>query len=182
MNRLLIVLPLAALLLGGCGKDDPTDGLPPATQVGANTGGCLLDGSRFVAKGTAGSLLSNPIAALSGGFQNNDKYSVMLRGETPRGIAYVGLFVRAQAVGTYPLNQKTSIAGGTQNSLDCGWVSFSDSNELYLTDPRHTGRLTITLANQNAGISAGTFEFTAVSDQDSTKTIAVTHGRFDLKQ
>nr|WP_315258202.1 hypothetical protein [uncultured Flavobacterium sp.] len=51
MKNLLLLLTIA-LTLSCCDKDDdkpknPIDQLPPATQIGANTFGCLLDGEVF---------------------------------------------------------------------------------------------------------------------------------------
>jgi len=53
-NLLFLFTTLLALI--SCSKDDnkptnPTDQLPPATQIGANTAGCLLDGKAFLPKG-----------------------------------------------------------------------------------------------------------------------------------
>ena len=59
MNRLLrVALPLA-LLLGQCQKKEaaparPEDLLPPATQTGANTFGCLLNGQPWTPRGSNG--------------------------------------------------------------------------------------------------------------------------------
>ena len=46
-------LPLLAALLGlsQCTKDDPEAGLPSATQTGANTFGCLVNGQVWTPKG-----------------------------------------------------------------------------------------------------------------------------------
>ena len=52
MKNMIIIL-LTAFILFSCDKDDnpqpvqPVDQLPPATQIGANTFGCLLDGIVF---------------------------------------------------------------------------------------------------------------------------------------
>ena len=51
----LFVLPILFVLLS-CNKDDdrptdPVDLLPPATQVGANKVGCLVNGEAFLPKG-----------------------------------------------------------------------------------------------------------------------------------
>ena len=50
-------LPLLAALLGlgQCTKDDPEASLPPATQTGANTFGCLVNGQVWTPKGNNGS-------------------------------------------------------------------------------------------------------------------------------
>jgi hypothetical protein len=64
MKNLLLLL--LALTLSCCSKDDnkpvnPLDQLPPATQTGANTAGCLVDGKAFLSKGyiPSGNLVCN---------------------------------------------------------------------------------------------------------------------------
>jgi hypothetical protein len=59
----LLFLFATLLTLFSCSKDDnksqkPIDQLPPATQVGANTAGCLVNGEAFLPKGTS---LGGPI-------------------------------------------------------------------------------------------------------------------------
>jgi hypothetical protein len=54
--RKLLLFFLTTLALISCDKDDdaptnPVDRLPPATQTGANTFGCLLDGETFIPSG-----------------------------------------------------------------------------------------------------------------------------------
>ncbi len=52
-TKLLTLLLITALF--ACKKDDddqtPIEQLPPATQVGANTAGCLVNGVAFLPKG-----------------------------------------------------------------------------------------------------------------------------------
>nr|WP_315252868.1 hypothetical protein [uncultured Flavobacterium sp.] len=66
MKKLLLLL--VTLSLSCCSKDDnkptnPIDQLPPATQTGANTAGCLVDGKAFLPKGYSpiGNLVCNYI-------------------------------------------------------------------------------------------------------------------------
>ncbi|MBQ0767738.1 MAG: hypothetical protein KBT58_00490, partial [Bizionia sp.] len=53
MKNLLLAFALL-LIVSNCNKNDddqptnPIDQLPPATQTGANTFGCLLDGEPFL--------------------------------------------------------------------------------------------------------------------------------------
>jgi len=64
MKKYILLLFLPALLsLSCCKKDDdqpvdPVNQLPPATQTGANTAGCLVNGEPFTPKGyiTGGNL------------------------------------------------------------------------------------------------------------------------------
>ena len=57
MRLLLLLLTSSLFLAAACTKADddtpttPLDELPPATQVGANTFGCLIDGVPFVNQG-----------------------------------------------------------------------------------------------------------------------------------
>lgn len=81
MKQLLPFALATALALPACKKDAPEASLPPATQVGANTGGCLINGQPFIAAEYGGGLLSNPVPALQGGFAFDSVYYVTLNGE-----------------------------------------------------------------------------------------------------
>lgn len=180
---LLLSLTLAA---SSCSKDAPDAGLPPATQSGANTAGCLIDGERFVATGYGGSLLFNPIPALSGGFSFDSVYLVQFAGKYKGENAFVMLFLRNDSPGLHLLNKRTQYypQGDPLRLLDHATFRMAESTtgEVYITDSQHTGQVTLSLANLTTGIGAGTFEFTAASQVDPTKTVTVTSGRFDRKQ
>jgi len=107
MKTRLIPLCLLLLVLAACKKDGPEAGLPAATQTGANTGGCLVNGERFVATGWGGSLLSNPTPALFGGFSFDSLYTVQLNGQLNQKNTTVSLFFRSQKTGTYLFNKNT---------------------------------------------------------------------------
>ncbi len=178
-----LVCPMIMIGAVSCGKVDPEDALPAATQFGAATGGCLIDNYPFVATGVKASLLSNAIPALAGGFYHDSLYYLVLRGQTDKGLAHIYLFLRSNKAGTYSLNEPTFFGGGPQRSFNGALCSFDEPPyESYSTGARHTGQVTLTYASKALGISAGTFAFTAVSGLDSTKTITVTSGRFDNKE
>ncbi|UOQ98208.1 DUF6252 family protein [Hymenobacter sp. 5317J-9] len=185
MNKLFSSLLLVALLAAGCKKDDPEAGLPPATHEGKNTGGCLINGERFVAAEYGGSLLSNPTPALSGGFAFGSVYYVSLNGQYKGQRATILLFLRTRVAGIYQLNQNTQYYPQGDPLIILSHATFTISGsggEVYVTDAQHTGQVTLTRMDKPADISAGTFEFTAVSTFDPTKTITITSGRFDRKQ
>jgi hypothetical protein len=83
--------------------------------------------------------------------------------------------------GTYLLNQDTQYypRGTPAYVLDHATYTLASSQEVYVTNARHTGQVVLTAANVAQGLSAGTFDFTAVSTRDSTRTITITSGRFD---
>ena len=182
--HLYLALAAAVALAASCKKDDPEAGLPPATQAGKNTGGCLINGERFVATGWGGSLLSNPTPPLFGGFSFDSIYTVDLNGQLNGRNTTVSLFFRSQKVGTYLLNKKTGYYPQTsaRYALNHAVLYFDNAAELYGTDVQHTGKVVLAFANVQTGISAGTFEFTAASTFDPSKTITVTSGRFDRQQ
>lgn len=77
-------------------------------QEGQNTAGCLVNGERFVAAESGGSLLSNPTPALRGGFAFDSGYYVSLHGTNQSRRASVMLFLRTRVAGTYLLNRTTA--------------------------------------------------------------------------
>ena len=180
------IYPLVILLaLAACKKDAPDAGLPPATQVGANTGGCLINGERFVAVQQGGSLFSNPIPALNGGFAFDSVYYVTLSGIYQGQRATVMLFLRTRVVGTYQLNHTTQYdpQGDPLHVFSHATFSTTGSGgEMYGTSAQHTGQVILTRADVRNGIAAGTFEFTAASTFDPSKTVTITNGRFDRQQ
>ena len=178
------IYPLGLLLAlaTSCQKDAPDAGLPPATQVGANTGGCLINGERFVATGY-GSGLSR-IPAFYGGFFEDSLYYIEMSGIIREQKVMIALFIRSDRPNVYSLNQNTQILyrAGLRNTLAYAAYQLSDTGEIYITSTSNTGKLDLTHASKNTGISAGTFEFTAASTFDPSKTITITNGRFDRKQ
>lgn len=136
-----------------------------------------------MAVGVKASLLSKAIPALAGGFYKDSLYYLVLRGQTNRGLAHIYLFVRANRVGIYKLNEPTFFRGGPQRPFNGALCSFDEfPYESYSTDTRHTDQITLTYVSKALGISSGTFAFTAVSGLDSTKIITVASGRFGNKQ
>lgn len=174
----------AVLLMASCKKDDPEAGLPPASQEGRNTGGCLVNGERFVATGWGGDLLSNPTPPLFGGFSFDSIYTVDLNGQLNSRNTTVSLFFRSQKVGTYFFNKNTLPypQASALYALNHAVLHSDTPGETYITDALHTGKIVLTYASIQRGISAGTFEFTAGSQSDPSKTITVTKGRFDRQQ
>ena len=61
-------------------------------------------------------------------------------------------------------------------------VSSAAVGETYVTNSQSNGQVNFNYADYGRGISAGTFEFTAASTLDRTKTVTITSGRFDRKQ
>ena len=64
-NSLIFIFCL--LLFNNCKKNEQ-DALPPATQNGANTFGCLVNGKPWVSTGKPASLFNSGTKAIEGGY------------------------------------------------------------------------------------------------------------------
>ena len=165
-----LLLLVALLSLTQCKKSDPTpeSQLPAATQTGANTFGCLLNGQPWQPFGTGNySIYYDPLyrhgtinisATRPDGA--NDYQTITLGSDS------------LKSVGQYPLTiLKHQEALFIDTKTGCRFLSG---------DPHYRkGTLTITRLDTQAGIIAGTFEFTLA--KAGCDTIKVTQGRFDKK-
>lgn len=173
MKKIFLLL-LTSFAISCCNKDnDPQpvselDKLPPATQTGANTFGCLLDGVAFLPDNLPNS--TNYFYQFTGGnyyfvigasyHKNNDLYVVTLRTEKKQ-------IFQGQTYDLYEWVDGNAIGNYTKNNL-----------ELY-TSHSNTGKLTITKLNETNKIASGTFWFDI---QDSNGIVhQIRDGRFDIQ-
>lgn len=160
-----------------CKNDDnspvnPVDALPPATQIGAQTFGCLVDGKVFLPK----SFGHNRLNAF---YQNsNDSFTLSISSESSENntnryfIIIGGAKVQNLEEKSYELGDDIDgkyTALFTRGSINDQTLSTTDMNP---------GKLNITFFDPTNFIVSGTFEFT-VLDNDG-KEIKITDGRFDL--
>ena len=178
MKALCLLLP--ALLLLQCGKKhdpSPLEQLPPATQTGANTFGCLLNGQAWTPNGNSGSGTGNYSVAYDPTYNGGEltigalRYTIQGRADSRQDMAmYLSDF--KGTVGTYSL-----IMPHHQD------ISFFDDNthcNFFFGDPYYRrGTLTLTRFERQAHIASGTFEFTLY--QPGCDSVKVTNGRFDKK-
>ena len=116
MKNIVIIATLMLLCAAGCKKDKASeDQLPPATQTGANTFGCLVNGKVFVPKGYDGTGRPNP----------HVQYDYDLKGQpylSIKGAHYTNS--NFQAGVNIGFNNLTSIGYyeiGSKFSIDFGW-------------------------------------------------------------
>jgi hypothetical protein len=166
--------------LACCNKDDnptptnPVDQLPPATQTGANTFGCLLDGEVFKPGLTNNSY--NCFYQLVDG----EYYFAVTANNTKNNV------LKAISVGT----EKLSISQGQTLTLleraygNANGRYFIGSNitgivENYYTSTENTGELKITKLDFTNNIVSGTFYFDVKDNQGIIHQIR--DGRFDMQ-
>jgi len=169
----------------------PAEQLPPATQTGANTAGCVVDGLRWVARTNARTMGGAPLSAvyarwgrvrppahhLSLSFDkqiddNSDVHSrTYLRLELP-GITRPGAVVLDQKYDGLVINGPIAYAAFTYYQ--------TPPDQQMRTGPAMPGRVVVTRLDTVARVVSGTFEFTARNPSGGA-TVRVTEGRFDCK-
>jgi hypothetical protein len=153
----IAILPLLMLSLQHC--DDPLtelEKLPPPTQSGKRTFGCLVDGK----------------AAHNQGISTASDYqggTFFIHAGLGSGLVQITINDSNLSEKTYQLTER--VVNGTHARYYDGTCNFYTSN-------LNTGTVTITHLDKVNFIISGTFEFTVYSD-DCTKSVVVTEGRFD---
>ncbi len=137
--------------------------LPPATQEGNSTFGCLVNGKAWVVRTTtdAGGFYQSGVLQISAGIDE---------AERKQGITLAVLGGITEGLSYYPANNpKCEAVFSWRKST--GTCAYDGSKTL-------EGQLTITKLDQTNLIISGLFEFTTVVS--GCDTIKVTDGRFDL--
>jgi len=178
MYRITPCLLSLLLLLVSCKKEkekDPLSQLPPETQTGANTFGCLINGEIFKPGG----------AQLSGGslqcnYQFVDKayYFVLIgRYRMKRVGNSVGLYADSLQI---QKGQKYILKSRTMgNSSGTILLDKDLTYDRFVTDgSSYTGELWIKHFDTVGQIASGTFWFDAVSE--TGEVVQVREGRFDM--
>ncbi|WP_299108882.1 DUF6252 family protein [uncultured Tenacibaculum sp.] len=170
-----IIMFFALLVLTSCSTDDiikPQTELPPITQTGANTVGCLVDGKVFLPR--TNNPLGNPVVTcfyqfvnnqwhFSLGFSNNQK-------ENLRGVNIGSKNISLKEGQSYDL------------LLDSGNNAFATYfdfvNPDFTTTNEVTGKILISKIDSSQSIISGTFWFDAVNSNG--EIIKIRDGRFDM--
>jgi len=175
-QRTAPALLLAALLgLSQCKKTDPTPEaqLPPATQTGANTLGCLVNGQPWTPQGNNGS--SNYTVSYDRGLGASfDLRTYRYQQKPTDNFQYIIIETsRLYGPKTYSIKDSLNTRVALYDRLTgCDLSSLNPGTY-------RKGTLTITRLDLQAGIIAGTFAFTLA--KPGCDTVRVTQGRFDKK-
>jgi hypothetical protein len=168
-------LVVALLSLSQCTHSDPApvDQLPPATQTGEGTFGCLLNGQPWTPSGYTGR--PNFVTTYDEGYAGGSlqiKCTRYTSGSTFQSITIGASNV--QQTGTYSFaGVKGNGLGHFDTSLPAACSIQSGTKSGAFMD----GQLTITRFDLPNHIIAGTFTLTL--HQPGCDTLKLTHGRFD---
>lgn len=169
--RYLPCLSLVFLLgCDGCDPDDPEptpktelEKLPPETQEGKNTFGCLVNGKAWVVVSStrASGVYQAGILSISGSILKPQVQDIAINIEEVSDPIEVG---REYDLTSIPNNRATIFY-----SLDCQ----------YEAENTVSGNLIITRLDRVNHIVAGVFSF--VTSITGCDTLTITHGRFDIQ-
>lgn len=176
---------LITLTASKCKKDkrptDPVGQLPPETQIGANTFGCLIDGKIFLPKGPS----LSPILQCAYQYLNTDyskgyffQLSANAKGNKECELFSISLGTDSLQIfegETYQLVNYEKGLSAAQYSyfFSCGqFTNYNTSNNV-------TGQLNIKKLDEINQIVSGTFWFNAINTNGDT--VHVTDGRFDMR-
>jgi hypothetical protein len=166
---------------GSCKKQSVTpqselSKLPSATQIGANTIGCLVNGQALL---PAGNSFSGPITQCHYIYTNGGYYFTVQFSNIDNRDLIKTILIRTQSIAIH--QDQTIIfkssAIGNADALYAIITSNGDDNK-YVTTATVSGQFVITKLDTLKQIVSGTFNFNAVNN--SNDTVKVTNGRFDM--
>ena len=165
-----IILVFTTLILCyGCKNDDdtptnPIDQLPPLTQTGENTFGCLVNGKVKIPNNT-----SNMSAIYQGG-------GIQINGEIITNEVIESILIIV--LDPFEVNQNYSLTN-LPNQKANFLISSNQNSCLYDFDDTFEGSVNFSKIDKINYIISGTFEFSTVTD--NCEDINITNGRFDIK-
>lgn len=181
MKTYLFLLSTITICMVQCRKPGTytrtdTPGLPPATQIGANTFGFLLNGQPWVPSGNNGSgnnLSIDYDPGIRNGVIGISAYKTLPNRTYDE---YFGMGFWALNNSSFPLTANfldtIRTIAGFNTDINC-WLTS------HYADVKTEGFLSIDVYDKQKRIIAGRFEFTL--EKNGCPTIKITKGRFDFK-
>ena len=178
-KTLLLVCIAATMLAASCKKDkstpDPADQLPPATQTGANTFGCIVNGKVYIPKGFSGTGTPNPKVTYDIGLNGRPYFGItadQIINSNFKGSILVS-FRNLDHLGAFLIPDDFNFSAGWTDVIgSCTTTAFD-------TTIQKSGGGIITKLDIPNHIISGTFSCKFKTLQ--CDTVFITDGRFDIK-
>jgi hypothetical protein len=192
MKNLMTLLLLA--LLTSCSEEsnsNPESQLPPITQTGANTFGCLIDGKLFIPRdGTGNWSGSNNAVSIYGDPTGNNQYrEIEVRDYKSERTAKIMIHIQNLpqiGSGNYIFNTSngmSNIDGPNHTYLYCRVYRESTNSYQYYHSFENSGTINITRYQLIPNVSlfiSGTFSCSVKNSANPNDIIEITNGRFDF--
>jgi len=181
------LLSMACLLFACACTKEEIENLPPATQTGANTFGCLVNGKAFVSSKETyrsrdiPSSLIYPLTLTKryseGGVVNNIRIEGRSFGTNKTGDIYIYIY---DELSVEEKSYSTDVAEGFSSFRpNYSFMSVIHSGAIYYSQ-ENSGSITLTRVDYENRIYSGTFS--AELKHEDGRTIKITEGRFDINQ
>ncbi|QTE24296.1 hypothetical protein [Polaribacter cellanae] len=170
---------LFALTLSNCEKNDPQDQLPPITQTGENTFGCIINGEVLIPQNGKGSLSVTPKRGITAKYLSNNNFIIDAGNfkDSNGNRIYIYIY-NLTSTGVYNFELSNGESTSTFEPLYPHCWSIISQNSKYISDI-NTGTITITRFDNN--IISGVFsKLTLVNIDSPNDIIEITNGRFDI--
>jgi hypothetical protein len=191
MKTLLFFISLFAMTACSKNDDAPQEQLPPATTIGANTAGCLIDGKVLIPKSGSQAIGGSPSYGLNYNYGNNfwpnkdDYWQLEIANKRDSNSSGVIIWIKNMQSGNgdYIVGQSNGELysdGPNGNQIIVG-VEKNGINKTYYSSP-NSGVIKIIRSDLAYGISiySGTFECILYNKDSPSELIYITDGRFDL--
>lgn len=179
MRSILLLFFAVLILCFGCKKnksENPIDQLPPETQTGARTFGCLIDGHAFTPSGST--LTGTPLTCAYQLVNNGYYLGLMANTRISNGlIRSIGLFTDSVEIQEGVIYQLGKRINGSTSAMYFKELSSSEYEQYQTDGIIYKGELHIKKLDVFNHILAGTFWFDATVNG---KKVEVREGRFDL--
>ena len=177
-----LLLALFTLLVAGrCRKElTPLEQLPPATQTGANTFGCVVNGKAFTPKGSslAGPILQANYQLIYAPSPTGYILGITGRDRSTDEITSISIGFDSLAAEEGKKYQLTTISKGNAGG-QYGLYPPIGSYQIFQTNNTATGELWIKRFDLSNQIVSGTFWFDAINSNG--QKVEVREGRFDVR-
>lgn len=177
MQYILTAITFLLLTAMSCKKDKTTDEdqLPPITQTGANTFGCLVNGKVYIPKGYNGTGTPNPKISLE--FFNGNLILSITTNQLENGnsLGYVNISISDTVLspGIYNYPGKMNFSIGWPNVINNCFTPAFD------TTVKKWGEALVTKFDNVNKIVSGNFN--CKFKTETCDTVFITNGRFDFK-
>jgi hypothetical protein len=152
--------------------------LPPITETGANTFGCLINGNVFIPKDKTG--YTPPGGGTPQGIEilgNNSVFVIQARNYINTAIyLYIPEDLPKQT--TYLFGESPGVSYGL-NSPDYAHIFCIINNKKYLSF-EDSGSILFSKVNQTSGLYAGVFSVKFKNIDDESDILEISEGRFDI--
>ena len=172
---------LFAIIFYNCENNDPQDQLPPITQTGANTFGCIINGEVLIPKNSNGVPNAKGLEAY---YKDNKTFILDANNySNSNGRLYIYIYdLNSEGNTSLELSEGLSSFHFEPNysHLWCRVYDQTEGNNIYISTT-DSGAIEITRFDVINNIISGVFDnLTLVNINDSNDIIEIKEGRFDI--